>query len=94
MTGKDHWEALLRARAVENCCYVIAPAQTRRKTKSTVYGRSMIIDAWGNVLACAPDKPCVITAEINLDYVDKVRASLAVFGNRRTDVYSLADISS
>ena len=90
MTGKDHWETLLRARAIENSCYVIAPAQIGKKIHASTYGKSIIIDPWGNVLASAPDKTCLITAEIDLDYCETVRNQLAVMENRRKDLYFLS----
>jgi predicted amidohydrolase len=64
-TGKDHWELLLRARAVENQCYIVAPNQwgTHRDGKAS-YGRSMIVDPWGVVLAQAPDEDGMIVAEL------------------------------
>lgn len=91
-TGKDHWEPLLRARAIENGCYVIAPGQYGIKPKFQAYGRSLIVDPWGNVIAKAPDHPCVITAEIDLDYLDKVRKQIFTLENRRSDLYSLTRV--
>ena len=88
-TGKDHWEVLLRARAIENECYVIAPNQMGKKPRFTAYGNSLIVDPWGTVIARASDKPGVITAEIDLDYVTKVRQSTFTLDNRRPDVYEL-----
>lgn len=88
-TGKDHWEPLLRARAIENSCYVIAPAQCGIKPKFAAYGRSLIVDPWGNVIAQASDKPGVITAEIDLDYQKSVRQQVLTLENRRPDVYTL-----
>lgn len=89
-TGKDHWEAILRTRAIENECYVIAPAQFGIKPKFQAYANSMIIDPWGNVIARASNRPNqVITAEIDLDYVEKVRNQTFTLANRRSDVYSL-----
>ncbi|BAK97520.1 putative hydrolase [Oscillibacter valericigenes Sjm18-20] len=88
-TGKDHWEPLHRARAIENSCYVIAPAQIGSKPKFQAYGNSLMIDPWGNVVARASNQPCVITAEIDLDYVDTVRKQLFTLENRRTDLYTL-----
>lgn len=88
-TGKDHWETLLRARAIENECYVIAPNQFGRKPRFTAYANSMIIDPWGTVIARASDKPGIITAEIDLEYVEKVRHSTFTLANRREDVYGL-----
>ena len=88
-TGKDHWEPILRARAIENGCYVIAPAQCGVKSRFQAYGKSLIVDPWGNVIAKASDKPCVITAEIDLDYLEAVRSQVFTLQNRRTDVYKL-----
>ena len=89
-TGKDHWELLLRARAVETQCFVIAAGQIGLYLPGKAcYGRSMIIDPWGVVLACAPDRNCVITADLDFAAQDKVRAELPALANRRPDVYDL-----
>ena len=83
-TGRDHWEVLLRARAIENQAFVIAPNQCGRHTDDLVsYGHSMIIDAWGTVLARAAEEECVITAEIDLDEMRNVRAQLPALRHRR-----------
>lgn len=89
MSGKDHWEVLLRARAIENSCYVIAADQVGMKWDGPTYGRSLIVDPWGNVIAKAPDKACVITAEIDLDYRMRMKRQLITLENRRPDVYTL-----
>jgi predicted amidohydrolase len=90
-TGRDHWELLLRARAVENQCFVVAADQigSYAPGKSS-YGRSMIIDPWGTVLACAPDCNDVITADLDLAALDRIRQELPALANRRPDVYTLA----
>lgn len=88
-TGKDHWEHLLCARAIENSCYVLAAAQCGIKSDCTAYGKSMIVDPWGNIIAKAPDYPCVITAEIDLNYINKVRNQVLSLKNRRPDLYNL-----
>lgn len=76
-TGKDHWEVLLRARAVENLLYVVAPAQYgRHSPKRQSYGRSMIVDPWGLILAQAPDGEAVISAELDLERVRTLRRNL------------------
>ena len=83
-TGKAHWEALLRARAIENQVYIIAPNQIGKNVYGfSDYGKSMIVDPWGKVMAQAPDKECFITAEINLDYLEKVRKELPCLTHRR-----------
>lgn len=83
-TGAAHWEPLLRARAIENQTYVIAPNQIGKNTHGFAdYGNSMIIDPWGKVLARAADKECFITAEIDRDYLEKVRRELPCLAHRR-----------
>ena len=86
-TGKDHWEPLLRARAIENQCYMICAGQIGVKPNMQAYGRSLVADPWGNVIAKAGDRECVLMAEIDLDYLDKVRTELPSLGNRRPDTY-------
>lgn len=88
-TGKDHWETILRTRAIENGCYVVAPAQYGVKPRFQAYANSMVIDPWGNVIARASNHPQVITAEIDLDYLEQVRRQIFTLENRRTDVYRL-----
>ena len=89
-TGKDHWEPLMRARAIENGLYMLGPAQIGEKTGMNAYGKSMAVDPWGNVIAKAGDRPCCITAEIDLDYLDAVRAQVPSLFNRREDIYSVS----
>lgn len=89
-TGKDHWETILRTRAIENGCYVVAPAQCGVKPRFQAYANSLVVDPWGNVIARASNYPQVITAEINLDYIGKVRRQLFTLENRRPDIYSLS----
>jgi predicted amidohydrolase len=83
-TGAAHWEPLLRARAIENQVYIIAPNQIGKNTHGFAdYGNSMIIDPWGKVIARAADKECFITAEIDRDYLEKVRRELPCLAHRR-----------
>jgi predicted amidohydrolase len=83
-TGEAHWETLLRARAIENQAYIIAPDQFGKSAKSfETHGHSMIVDPWGKVIAELPDGPGVITAEIDLDYLANVRAELPALKHRR-----------
>lgn len=88
-TGKDHWDPILRTRAIENGCYVIAAAQIGKKKKFTAYGNSMIVDPWGTVVARSREEPGVTVAEIDLDFQDRIRAQLPSLKNRRPDVYDL-----
>jgi predicted amidohydrolase len=83
-TGRDHWEVLLRARAIENQCFVIAPAQWGQHTPERAsHGRSLAVDPWGVVLAVAPDRPCALVVECDLAQQDRIRASLPVLRHRR-----------
>lgn len=76
-TGKDHWLALLRARAIETQTYVIAPNQWgAHGGKRRSFGKSVIFDPWGTALCIAPDRPGWVMARIDLDYQDQVRSSL------------------
>lgn len=83
-TGKDHWEVLLRARAIENMAYVFAPAQFGKHDENREsYGHSMIIDPWGTVIARKGDGEGIINTEINIDYIKKVRARIPALDNRK-----------
>jgi predicted amidohydrolase len=84
VTGEAHWEVLLRARAIENQVFVVAPGQGRRPgPEGDSYGNSMIVDPWGEVLARAPmDGEHVIAAELDLARQDDVRAKLPSLANR------------
>jgi len=87
-TGRDHWEVLLRARAIEDQCYVAAAAQigeTRPERPS--YGRSLIADPWGIVLSQAPDEECVISAELERVRLEDVRRNLPSLASRRPEAY-------
>ena len=88
-TGRDHWEVLLRARAIENAAYVLAPSQIGGPAGQPAYGRSMIIDPWGTVIAQAADEVGIITADIDTDRVAAVRRQIPVLANRRPKAYRL-----
>jgi predicted amidohydrolase len=83
-TGRDHWEVLLRARAIENQCYVLAAGQIGdHEPRRTCYGRSMVIDPWGTVIAQAPDVVGIAVADIDPKRVDAIREQLPSLANRR-----------
>jgi predicted amidohydrolase len=83
-TGRDHWEVLLRARAIENQCYVAAAGQIGdHEPGRTCFGRSMVVDPWGTVLAQAPDVTGVTVADIDLDRLRSIREQLPSLANRR-----------
>jgi predicted amidohydrolase len=87
-TGKDHWEVLLRARAIENQVFVVAPGQIGEAPPHyQSYGRSMILDPWGVVLATAPDEQCFVAADLDFALQDRVRATLPSLANRRPAAY-------
>ncbi|MCI5049827.1 MAG: carbon-nitrogen hydrolase family protein [Rickettsiales bacterium] len=83
-TGMAHWHVLLRARAIENGCYVIAPNQCGVHPKGReTYGHSMIINPWGEVLAEAGDEPEVIMAEVDPEVVANIRRQMPVLTHDR-----------
>ena len=82
-TGKAHWETLIRARAIENLAYVIAPAQGGYHLNGReTHGDSMIVDPWGVVLDRLPRGSGVVTAGINPEYVQRLRKSLPALAHR------------
>jgi predicted amidohydrolase len=83
-TGKVHWEVLLRARAIENQAFVLAPAQCGRHSPDRAsHGRSLIVDPWGRILAEAGDEPGIVVADCDPDELTRVRASLPALLHRR-----------
>jgi deaminated glutathione amidase len=87
-TGRDHWELLLRARAVENQVFVVAADQIGEAPPHyRSYGRSLIVDPWGVVLAEAPDSECFVSAELDFSAQDRIRRSLPSLENRRGRAY-------
>jgi len=88
LTGKDHWEVLLRARAIEFQAFVMAPAQLGyHNPKRHSFGAAMIIDPWGTVLARCPETEGICLAEIDLAYLDEVRRRLPSLDHRRPALY-------
>jgi deaminated glutathione amidase len=83
-TGAAHWEVLLRARAIENQCFVIAPNQCGTHAAGrTTYGHSMVIDPWGTVLACQPEGEGVVLAELDRAQQTQIRSSFPCLDHRR-----------
>jgi predicted amidohydrolase len=90
-TTREHWEVLLRARAIEDQCFVIAANQVGEHAPGLRSGgRSMIIDPWGVVLAQAPDREWHVTADLDFDRQDDIRRTLPSLANRRPEVYDAA----
>ena len=88
-TGRAHWESLLRARAIENGCYILAAAQCGRKPKYQAHGHSLAVSPWGEITACLPEGEGLIMAEIDLEAVKLARQQIPGLANRREDVYCL-----
>jgi predicted amidohydrolase len=87
-TGRDHWEVLLRARAIENQAFVLAPNQVGQAPPHfDSYGHSAIVDPWGEVLASAPEGECFVIADLDLAAQDRVREELPSLANRRPRAY-------
>jgi len=83
-TGKDHWHVLLRARAIENQVFVLAPAQHGKHPRGrTTYGKSLIVDPWGDVLAQCAEGEGIALAYLDFASQDRVRAALPCLGHRR-----------
>jgi predicted amidohydrolase len=92
-TGKDHWEVLLRARAIENQVFVVAPNQFGEAPPHyRSYGHSMIVDPWGVVLAELPDGEGFVAADLDLEVEDRVRATLPSLANRRPGSYRWPEV--
>ncbi|GAA5828135.1 hypothetical protein JCM11251_002606 [Rhodosporidiobolus azoricus] len=102
-TGPPHWEVLLRARAIENQCYVLAPAQVGQHAPGRQsWGHAMIVSPWGDVVAQAPDiQPAFppdpeddssgrfVLADIELDWLEQVRKDMPLWEQRRDDIYPI-----
>jgi predicted amidohydrolase len=89
MTGKDHWEPLIRARAIENELYMIAPAQWGTHPPGNwCYGRSMVVDPWGTVVTTASDGVGIAYATVDPSRVETVRRQIPSLANRRPEAYT------
>jgi deaminated glutathione amidase len=87
-TGRDHWEVLLRARAIEDQVFVLAANQVGEAPPHfKSYGHSTIVDPWGTILADAPDGECFVAADLDLDAQRSIRSSLPSLANRRPQAY-------
>jgi predicted amidohydrolase len=87
-TGMAHWHTLLRARAIENALYVVAPGQFGEPTRGRPsYGHSLVVDPWGTVIAEEPNGESVVVAELERSRVSEIRSRLPVLAQRRRDVY-------
>ena len=83
-TGEKHWEVLLRSRAIENGCYVIASAQCgKHEDGRESYGHSMVVNPWGDVMADAGTGPGIVYLELDLEQVEAYRQSIPSLANER-----------
>ncbi len=93
-TGRDHWEVLLRARAIENQVFVLAPNQTGEAPPHFAsYGHSAIVDPWGRVLALIPEGEGFVAADLDLAEQERIRVSLPSLANRRPQAYVWPQLS-
>jgi predicted amidohydrolase len=92
VTGRAHWEVLVRARAIENQAFVVAPDQVgTHPPGNESFGGSLIVDPWGEVLARAPDEECFVAADLDLGRQDEVREQLPSLANRVPGAYRWPD---
>ena len=93
-TGRDHWEVLIRARAIEDQVFIVAAGQIGDAPPHyRSYGRSMIVDPWGVVLAQAPDSECFVAADLDFAAQDEVRERLPSLRHRRPEAYRWPDVA-
>lgn len=89
-TGEVHWDMLMRSRAVDNQCYVIAASPARNpKASYKVWGHSMVVDPWGRILAEAEEDETIIYAQLDFELLGQIRRELPLLQHRRRDVYEL-----
>jgi predicted amidohydrolase len=93
-TGKDHWEVLVRARAVENQVFMVAAGQIgTHPPHHESYGRSMIVDPWGVTLAVAPDTECFVCADLDFEAQDRIREKLPSLAHRKPEAYRWPEVA-
>lgn len=91
-TGKAHWEILVRARAIENLAYVLAPNEAGFRNKETgTYGHSIIVDPWGEIIANATTGNALLTADINIEKMQKIRSEFPVLTHRQHTVVAFEE---
>lgn len=89
-TGPAHWEMLLRSRAVDNQLYIVAASPGRNKSSVyEVYGYSMVVDPWGDIVTRADEKEQLIIGEISMTRFNEIRCKMPLLAQRRTDLYNI-----
>ena len=87
-TGKDHWQVLLQARAIENTAYVVAPAQTgNHGNRRQTHGHALLIDPWGTVLSDAGSGPGLAMAPVDVQHRERIRAQMPSLKHRRPALF-------
>lgn len=87
-TGRDHWEVLIRARAIENSCYMLASGLVgKHESGGETYGHSMIVDPWGTVVSCMPDETGIVVSELDFSRQARIRQEIPVLANRQPSAY-------
>ncbi|KAF9921425.1 Carbon-nitrogen hydrolase [Linnemannia zychae] len=87
-TGEAHWEVLLRSRAIETQCYVVAAAQVGKHSEKRIsYGHAMIVDPWGRVCAECDGQEGIAIAEIDLPTLERIRTEMPVLNHKRNDIF-------
>lgn len=90
VTGPAHWEILMRARAIDNQCYVIAASPARNPASSyQAWGHSLVVDPWGRIIAEADTREEIIMTDIDLSLVNKVRSEMPLLKQRRPELYQI-----
>lgn len=87
--GEDHWQICTRAAALQNMVYVVAVNQIGIKDPFAYFGRSVVVDPWGIEIAKAPNKECIISAELDLEYLREMRRNRSVLEHRRPELYEI-----
>jgi predicted amidohydrolase len=87
-TGRDHWEILIRARAIENSCYMLASGLVgKHESGGDTYGHSMIVDPWGTVVSNMPDEVGIVVSELDFARQARIRQEIPVLTNRQPEAY-------
>ena len=109
-TGPAHWQLLQQARAIDNQCFVVtaSPARSEEGNNNndngdknakkyphyTAWGHSTVVSPWGDIVATTDEKECVVIADLDLNRLAEVRSGIPIGNQRRTDMYTLEDVSS
>ena len=104
-TGPAHWELLQKARSIDNQCFVLTASPARSEEADnddnakkyphyTAWGHSTVVSPWGDIVATTDEKECVVIADLDLNRLAEVRSGIPIGNQRRTDMYSLEEMTS